>query len=473
MKVLLVNPPAYQNKDYIREGRCMQTKSSWAALWMPLSLSYMAALLRRAGHDVMLKDCIAEKLDHKAINSICSAYKPGLIFINTAFPSIKGDMESGRELKEASPGSKLAVFGLYPSLYEKKFMEEFPFADFAVMGEPEWVSEKLANALEKSGDLSQIDGLIWKKGDEVSVNRQQDLSKNDPDYLPFPARDLLDNNAYILPVNLSRFTLLSVGRGCPYSCIYCVANIYYGKKFRKRSVMSVVDEIEECINVHGIKSFLFWGESFTLDPRYGEEICDEIIKRGLKIEWSTASRVDSLNPRLLEKMKRSGCMMLSLGIETLNQEVLDAAKKGARVEKAKEAVDMVKKAGIRSMGHFIFGLPKDDKKSAMKSIDFACNSGVDYAQFYCAIPYPKTELGAMAVEKGWVKAKDNSELDLTKSVMDNDFLSSDEIKKLRDRAYRRFYFRPKMVFQALSEINGVKALLSVLNFIGWIKAPKK
>jgi len=76
-----------------------------------------------------------------------------------------------------------------------------------------------------------------------------------------------------------------------------------------------------------IKDFLFWGESFTLDPKYGEQICDEILRRGIRIEWSTTSRVDSLNERLLEKMKRSGCVMLGLGIESISQEVLDTAKK--------------------------------------------------------------------------------------------------------------------------------------------------
>ena len=473
LKVLVVNPPAFQNKDYIREGRCMQTKSSWAALWMPLSLAYIAAVLRRDGHRVKLIDCIAARMDSGELLENVKAFQPQLVVLNTAIPSIEGDLAVAALIKKFMPHIRILVIGLHSTLFEEKVLANFHQIDFAVCGEPEWVVARVAQALTGQEDFSKINGLLWRKYGKITTNPPQKLSANDIDELPLPARDLLDNDAYKLPTNGEKFTLLSVGRGCPFSCIYCTATIYYGKKFRKRTIGKIIDEIKECQSVHGISNFLFWGESFTNDPAYGEEICDEIIRQNLKITWSTTSRVDTLNATLLKKMKLAGCALLGLGIESLDQDVLDNAKKGTSLAEIKNAVAMVKESGISSMGHFVFGLPGDTRESAKKSIDFACHGGLDYAQFYCAVPYPKTELQKIALKNNWVETADWSQLDLTKARMSNDALSAKEIKKLRDRAYRKFYFRPKMFKQAWKEIKSVKSLFVTLTFIDWIKAGRR
>jgi anaerobic magnesium-protoporphyrin IX monomethyl ester cyclase len=472
MRILILNPPAYRKKDYIREGRCMQTKSSWAALWMPLSLCYIAAVLRKEGHDIVLIDSIAEKLNEKKLTGRILDFNPEFVVLNTAIPSLPGDMSCAAAIKKVLPEVKIAVIGMFPSLYEQRSLEDFAHIDFAVMDEPEWVISELVSALVGNKPPDQVKGLIFRSGKDVIVNERQEPGKNNIDDLPFPARDLLDNNAYRLPTNGKRFTLLSVGRGCPERCIYCVANLYYGKKFRKRSGESVLEEIEECVNRYDITNFLFWGESFTSDPDYGEAICDEIIKRKISISWSTTSRVDTLTPVLLNKMKRAGCILLGLGIESYNQEVLDSARKRITIQQIDSAVEMIRKEGIKSMGHFVFGLPGDTKESALRTIDFACKN-VTFAQFYCAIPYPKTELGRISAEANLITESDFTRYELTRSVAGNGNMSAREIKRLRDYAYRRFYFRPGMIRQTLLEIDSFWSLFSVLNFIDWIKPNKK
>lgn len=436
---------------------------------MPLSLAYISAKLRKEGNEVKLVDCIAEKKNIQNLLQISENISVEMFILNTAYPSIEMDKKTAKILKEKFPKAKIVIIGLFPTLLEKKALEFFEAVDFGVIGEPEWVVSKLTDNLDRDGDLREVKGLMWKDKDEIVVNAAQDISQNNLDELPFPARDLLDNSKYILPTNGKKFTLLSVGRGCPFSCIYCTANIYYGKKFRKRLVKSVVDEIEECVNKYDIKNFLFWGESFTIDQKYGEEICDEILRRNLKITWSTTSRVDTLNETLLAKMKKSGCALLGLGIESAVQEILDTAQKGTNLEKINRAVAMVKKSGIQSMAHFIVGLPGETKETARKSIDFAVKSGTDFAQFYCSIPYPKTKLGEIAKENNWIESDDYVQFDLTKSIMRNESLSSKEIKKLRDKAYRRFYFRPKMFWQTLKEVKSLKSFISSMDFLKWIK----
>src|SRR5512142_3093299 len=118
MKILIVNPPAWKGKDYIREGRCMQTRSSWAALWMPLSLCYISGVLREKGHSVRLVVCIADKRDLCWLSDVAAKFRPELAVINTAIPSVTGDMQAASVLKQVLPGLKIAIIGMFPSLYE-------------------------------------------------------------------------------------------------------------------------------------------------------------------------------------------------------------------------------------------------------------------------------------------------------------------------------------------------------------------
>jgi len=472
MKILVVNPPAYNNMDFIREGRCMQTKSSWAALWMPLSLCYISAILRKDNHEVRLVDCIAEKTDTEKLVDLAVGFIPDIVVMNTAIPSVSGDMNAAGEIKKAIPRIKIIVIGMYPSIFEKESLEKFPQADYAIMDEPEWIIGPLVRAIKAGGALTGIKGLIHRKSNDIIINERQNLADNNLDDLPFPSRDLLNNDSYRLPTTGEKFTLMSVGRGCSESCIYCIANLYYGRRFRKRSVENVMAEIAECTDRHHIRSFLFWGESFTTDPAYGEAICDEIIKRNIKITWSATSRVDTLNPVLLKKMKKAGCILLGLGIESYDQKILNNSRKRTTIEQINKAISMVKIAGIKSMGHFVFGLPGDTRESAKNTIKFALQN-VAFAQFYCAIPYPKTELGRLAAENGWISNYNYEDLDFTRSVMGNETMSAGEIKKIRDFAYRKFYSSPRVVLRTLREIKSVKSFFSALSFIKWIKPTGK
>lgn len=470
MKILLLNPPKYQGRSYIREGRCMQTKSSWAALWPPLSLSYTAAFLRAADLEVKLLDCVAQDISFSALKEIVSDFSPQLVVINSAFPTIYGDLKVIPLVKGIEGSVKTVLVGMVPTLLEEEIFKECADLDFLVVGEPEWTVRNLAEALVGKKNLEEIPGLVINKDGVPAKNKPQNFFENDPNELPFPARDLLDNSRYVLPVNGEKFTLLSVGRGCPYQCTFCSAKAYYSPIFRKRTPQSVVDEIEECVGRFGIKNFLFWGETFTLDRNYAIAIAEEIIKRNLGIQWATTSRADTVDKKMLSVLKKAGCSMLSLGIESTNDEELRTIKKGCTFRDTKRAIKLIGQAGIRRMGHFIFGLPFQTKEDCFEIIDFALKSGIEYAQFYCAVPYPKTELGELARKKGWVKEDTKwSDYDLTKSIMSNGVLTSREIRHFRNLAYRKFYLRPKMALQALKDVDSPLTLLRSFDFLEWVK----
>lgn len=469
MKILLINPPALNGYDYIREGRCMQKKSSWAAMWMPLTLAYIASVLRK-DNEIKLIDCQAENIAFNKLKIIIQDFAPDLLVSNTSFPTIKSDLTVMEIAKSILPNVKTSIFGMYPTLMREKVFEESNSLDFSITGEPEWSYQLLSDALNGTKILKDVPGLIYRsEQNTIEKNVGQNFSENTLDDLPFPARDLLHNDKYKYPLNKKPFTLLMLSRGCPYGCTFCNAHQYYGKKFRKRTVSSFIAEIEDCVNNYGISNFLFWGESFSLDFVYANEITDAILGKGLKINWSTRTMVDRIDTTLLKKMKQAGCRSLSLGIESFNQDILDNVKKGTGINDIKTAISAVNQAGIISIGHFIFGLPGDTLKNANDTIKFAIESGLSYAQFYCSVPYPNTPMGELARMQNWIESEDYTKYHLAEAVMGNETMTAADVKLLRKRAYAKFYSRPKIYFDTLKRIDSIKSLLAPFDFKNWTR----
>lgn len=468
MKILLVNPPSVKGHRYIREGRCMQKIASWASMWMPLSLSYIGGVLRN-NNSVALIDCQVENYNICRLKTLIKKFNPEFVITSTGFPTIYEDLEVLRICKEVSHNIKTSIFGMYPSLLQEEVFKDSTNLDYLVVGEPEWVYKNLINALQNNLDVNQINGLVHKiKEGTVIKNCLQSYLLNELDELPFPARDLLNNKKYKYPLNQKPFTLLSISRGCPYMCSFCNAFQYYGNGFRKRSVQSIIDEIKECENVHKISTFLFWGESFSLDKEYANEIVNAIIENKLQIKWSTRTMLDRVDEDLLIKMKKAGCVSLSVGVESFNPKVLESVNKRIEINKIFESIKLINKSGIISIGHFVFGLPSDNKESIKATISLSIKSGLDYAQFYCAVPYPNTPFGELAEQNNWIESDDYSKYHLADSIMGNGILTSSEIKHLRRIAYLRFYLRPSVFVKTLKRVGSIKSLFLPFIFRKWI-----
>lgn len=473
MRLFLINPPTIDGVKYIREGRCMQSVDSWAAIWPPLTLAILATIGRKYG-EVRLIDSNVETLSSDETLQEIVAFKPDIVVVNATFPSIDSDALFAKMVKDACGRALVLGFGVFFTLLEETALRDTEGYDVAIIGEPEETFDEFLAMFQDNGKISPLPGLMWRDGKEIKKGEPRPFIQ-DLDTIPVAARDLIKNERYKLPHNGHAFTLVNVARGCPYLCTFCIANIYYGKKLRHHSIGYVIDEIETCIAQHGIKDFLFWEEIFTLDKAFGIALCDEIMKRGLDISWATTTRADQVSEEILRKMKAAGCELLGLGIESCSQEILDNVKKHETVEQIKQAVVLCKKVGMPTMGHFIFGLPGETEDTARETINFLTTSGIDYMQCYCAVPYPNTPLGDMAKAKGWLVAERWSDYDFGgRSVMDMGTVSPDDVDRYRSTAFRKFYMRPKFMFRQLKVITSLRQLLQAVQFTKWIKTkPKK
>ena len=472
MKTFFVNPPTRDGEKYIREGRCMQSVDSWATIWPPLTLAILATIAKKYGEVGML-DCNVEDLSPEATLQQIVAFRPDVVVVNASFPSFDSDAPFAKMVKEACDGAVTLGFGVFFTLLEETSLRDAEGYDVAIVGEPEQTFDEFLDSYQKTGTIKPVSGLMWREDTQVKKGDPRPFIE-DLDTIPVASRDLLKNERYKLPHNGHCFTLVNVARGCPYPCIFCIANIYYGKHYRRHSVGYVIREIEQCITQHGIKDFLFWEEIFTLNRAFVVELCDEIITRGLPISWAATTRADMVNEEILRKMKRAGCELLGLGIESCSQKILDLSQKNETVAQIEHAVALCKKVGVPSMGHFIFGLPGETEETAQETISYIRRLGTDYMQCYCAVPYPKTPLGEMAKEKGWLVAERWSDYDFGgRSVMDIGTVHPDDIDRFRRTAFWKFYLRPGFILKQLRVITSFRQFMQAVRFMRWTKTKRR
>lgn len=468
MKILLLNPPTYNNRAFIREGRCNQEQGVWTTLWPPITLATTGAMLEENGHEVEILDCAAQGMPVEELLRIIRHRDYALVTLSMATPSIKSDLALANEIKKISPNIRTAAIGTHVTALAEACFKQTKGLDFIIRNEPEESICDLADCLENEGALKSILGISYRDRDGNAFHNPDRPFIQNLDRLPFPAWHLLDLERYKLPLIGEKFLILSPVRGCPYPCIFCTAQTYYGNRLRKRSVSMIMDEIAYNIHRFEINQFFIWADTFTADRKYVLEFCKRICDKGLKIHWTCNSRVDTVDQVLLETMADSGCWMISYGMEAGNQKVLDRAKKKISIRQSREAVEMARRAGIKVAGHFILGLPGESEETLKETIDFALTLELEIAQFYCAVPFPGSPLYDLAISKGWIETGDFMNFRQDSAVLDLPGLPPSVVNKYRKKGFRRFYLKPGFIFRMFELIKtaGIgKTIKEGINFI--------
>lgn len=476
MKVLLINPPVPENKNWVREGRCQQL-DIWGVPFPPLSLALIAGQIK-AFSETLIIDSGPAKLNLEKTLEKIKNYNPDLLFIATATPTINTDLGWFLvKVKELKPNLKAVAIGIHVSALQKETLEDFPRLDFVIRSEPEITAKELTFFLKEGNlDFRNIKGLAFRENNDIIVNEPREFLLN-LDELEYPFWSGVDFKNYRLPIYNRPFNLITFARGCPFNCKFCNASIYHGKVLRKRSPEKIIEEIEINIKDYGVRDFLFWTEFITADKDYLQKFLNLIKEKGLdkKIKWVSNSRASNVDYSLFKEMKENGCWQIAFGLEFGSDKILQLANKGpnAKIAEASRVINEADKTGIVIDGHFILGYPGEDEKTLQQTIDFACSLPLTFAHFYIATPFPGSELYEEALEKGWIEKPDWKMISQNKSFLKTELLSPEVIIKYVRKAYRKFYLRPKTVikiakilespqqFFNLSEI-GVKFLIDIL-----------
>jgi len=268
-----------------------------------------------------------------------------------------------------------------------------------------------------------------------------------------PAWDLLDLSQYSLPLVNKSYVIVETSRGCPYTCDFCVAPIHQGHQFRERSASAIVDEMAYIVRTHGVKFFYLWGDTVTLNVKSFSAICEEIIARGLDVQWFGNARADNLqDPVFVDRLKRSGCWMLALGIETESDDTRKDMMKRLDSEKIRKALINMRAAGVKSFGFFILGYPGEDAQALDRTINYAIDLDPDFANFYPAVPYPGTELYNKAKRDGLLASEDWTKMEYSYYLLSGNGLDERVVMEAINRAKRRFFLRPSYLMRHSGDV---------------------
>jgi Fe-S oxidoreductase len=455
LNVALVNPTSKEGESVIRTGRCQIKCLPGIGIYPPIDLAHIAAYLRNDLRiSVFIYDAAVTGSYSQLLNEM-SEYNPEIIIMNCTTPTLYNDLELSIDLKQSLPQTHIIVFGLHASVNPSDifiFDSRRTGVDYILLNEFEVTALELCQKILNDEPLENIPGVAYIDSADV-VHRNLREAIKTLDELGLPARDLIDNNFYRLQYNNEPYTIIQTSRGCFNSCTYCTATIGNNKKVVYRSVPSIIAEIKEIKEQYHLNNVMFLSDTFTASKKWVIELCNEIIKKNIKIKWMANSRVDTIDFETALLMKKAGCWIVSLGIESANNDILKNVKKNTTEEQITTAIKIFKKAKIKMIGYFMFGLPGETKQTIKNTIKFARKSDVDFGYFYIATPYPGTEFYNLVVENGWLKSKEwNRYFNGDSDVIDYPDLTVDELKKAVRSAYFNFYFNVKRIFKRIIEI---------------------
>lgn len=422
---------------------------------IPYGLVYLGSVLEKGGYDVLVDvaggDDVLEKIDE---------YKPKVVGVTSTTPTYPDARIMVNRIKEVHPEIKTVMGGHHVTFTTEKTLSECK-TDYVIRGEGEVTLLALVESIIKNKPMKEA-GVACRIG-RKTINSKSLSPPPDIDSLPNPNIGLLQPD---LRKTARGFYLLT-SRGCAHNCVFCSTNRFY-KNYRERKVTDVVDEIESQVE-RGLKYMRIIDDDFMYNPKRVEDICRELLDRGVKIRWGCTGRVNGIlkNPELLNLMSESGCWFIMIGVESGVQDILNSYGKKLTVEQINKAVDILQDIDILSGCFYMIGSgdENDTEENINKSIDFASKLQYDFIVFDLLTPLPGTVLYDRLVKEDRIVTNDWSKYDFAHCVYRPIGLTSERMEELFHRVRGEVVARQSIV-------NKVRRLCRVLRHFDVIMAEK-
>jgi len=445
MKIAMLQPPSPPGMNVKRDyagGMGVADPSERATfghdpgyITLPyMSLLYATGVMDRAGHDVLFLDAQADNLDIAGVTRRLRDFAPDLTVGVINLPSVYGDLDVLKAVREAVPGSRTVAIGAVAQpLFE--LLAASGAVDAVVRGDPEVVLEPLIEALTAGRVNERIERRngVYTNTDVAHV---EDLDALPP--IPY----------HLVPIERywyhgfgkhTRYAAVFASRGCSYNCYYCPYPMGFGRRIVHRDVRRVVDEIEELYRSRHVRAILFRDQVFTVDRNKTIALCDEMLRRRLRIQWVVETRLDRVDEEVLRKMKEAGCVRIHYGLEsgdpTLFRRVgKDGAEKG--MEQLIRNFLLTEKVGIHAHMFVLIGLLGETRETIGNTIETIRRIKPLTLQVAIVTPYPGTELYETVKRAGFLETDDFSRYTGFQAVSRTESLTADDLVKARARIMR-------------------------------------
>ncbi len=437
MKIVLVHPAGSNWMPGSKDVAAVANRMA------PLGLLSIAAYLEQQGHEVVVHDCLGPDAvaDPLANAKFVLSYKPDIVGFSATTSGFLDGYEMAAHIKETDPQVRTIFGGVHISALGSQLLGRFAQIDYLAIGEGEVTLSQLAAGL----DQREISGLVWRDGDAIVTNPQRQHIENLDD-LPFPAYEKLSGfpKGYRLPlfsyIQTPGATMVT-SRGCPFQCSYCDRSVFK-QGYRYNSAEYIYNHMKYLRTRFGVRHLNIYDDLFTLNRKRIAELCRLLVEQPLGIQFNCAVRVRHADDDLLKMLRGAGCLMVSVGIETGDPDLLEEHKPGVYLEEVKDTVRRIKKAGLRAKGLFMMGLPGETAASVQKTSDFVMELGLDdmnmskFTPFHGA-PVWETILEHGSMDEDWRKMNCLNFVFIPKEIE-----SKEALDQLYNTHVKRFYSDP-------------------------------
>ncbi len=452
-KILLVHPMG----DNWTSGE--QDMSHIVNIMAPMGLLSLAAWMEQHGHQADIHDCYAFPGMDNRVFKYLDEQQPDFIGFSTTTSSFLDGVRLATRAKEILPKIKTVFGGVHLSALRDNLLRDFPVIDYGVVGEGEETLRELVEC--ESDGLRNIEGLVFRDKDEIVFTgfRKKLL---DLDSLPFPAYEKLEGypDSYKLPIfsyPKAPNTTVITSRGCPYTCSYCDRSVFR-RSYRYNSPEYMMELLTYLHKRFNIKHVNIYDDTFTLRRDRVMKFCEQKINSGLPMTFNCAARTEQLDSEMLTMMKKAGCWMISLGIETGDPDLLKrhrsylpASRMDNPLENIRAMVHLIKKAGIRAKGLFMMGLPGETEESIDKSMKYVFSLPLDEFNLSKLTPFPGAPIYGDIREHGSFDERWEQMNALNFIFIPKGFTKQRLEERYRE-FYRRYFTRPKILLKYTSMI---------------------
>jgi radical SAM superfamily enzyme YgiQ (UPF0313 family) len=358
---------------------------------VPLGAVSVAAALREAGHDVAVIDAPAEHIDASALMARLREFQPESVGISSTSVIWRSAASLASRVK-LGLGVPVFVGGPHPSLFPEHVMQ-VEAVDAAVSGEGEETAVELVAALESGRSLRGIPGVTFREHGRLVTNEARATSR-ELDEMPLPAYDLLDLSLYSAPpmrVRNMPALYMELFRGCAYArCSYCTSAWGLKNRYRRHSPRVAAQKVALLNSRFGAREIAFVDDDFVVGKTWIHDFCAQLRDLGNPVTWTCYVRASQVDESVFSAMASAGCHQVLIGMEVLDDRLLDGLNKDLTVESCGRAVRAAHAAGISVIGLFMAGVPGTTPESVDGSVERALEHGTDVAVFSLYRPLPGT-----------------------------------------------------------------------------------
>ncbi len=430
----------------------------------PMGILYLATYLSEHNFNVSLLDQFARGYSIERTLEWIKREDPdilGFSTITTAGTGITSAEISRRVKEDINPNIKI-LFGNYHATFNDiRILNKYPFIDACIRGEGEITLLEIAEKIEKGKNFEDIKGLTYRNNGRVVRNDDRALIDN-IDVLPFPDRRLLGNMEYKnevegLELSVGKFTSAASSRGCAFKCSFCSSSMFWGK-WRPRSPENIIQELS-FLEDQGYQNLLWVDDNFTISKKRLLKLSNLLKKEKLELNWMAEGRVTQSSIELLNALKQMGCKILSFGVESGSQRILDWYKKNINLNQIHDAIKNSNKVGIDMiLANFIVGSPIETREEIIKTLNFSLKLDIDFPQFHVLGIIPGNWIWEQMVKEMKINPDDCWEVGT--AVLP---IPLSEIMERIRKTYSKFIQRPKFIsrqiFKTLKSRYRQKAIL--------------